>query len=127
MIQIGAYSEFWPEIHMTPEEGMRAHVDLSGGTPFGVMLPIHWGTFNLAPHPWEEPGRAHRRRRPRPPGVRVAVPPPGEPFEPFGELPADPWWRAVAAPAPHGSAPAVPAPGTDAGPESLQRPNGVTA
>ena len=27
MIQIGAYSEYWPDIHMTPEEGMRAHLD----------------------------------------------------------------------------------------------------
>ncbi|WP_229858049.1 MBL fold metallo-hydrolase, partial [Streptomyces anandii] len=24
MIQLGAYSEYWPDIHMTPEEGMRA-------------------------------------------------------------------------------------------------------
>ncbi|WP_442809824.1 hypothetical protein [Streptomyces sp. SR27] len=35
---------------------MRAHLDLQGGGPAGVMLPIHWGTFNLAPHPWAEPG-----------------------------------------------------------------------
>ena len=56
MIQIGAYSEFWPDIHMTPEEGLRAHLDLQGGQPHGVLLPIHWGTFNLAPHPWAEPG-----------------------------------------------------------------------
>ncbi len=56
MIQIGAYSEFWPDIHMTPEEGVRAHLDLQGGTAAGALLPIHWGTFNLAPHPWAEPG-----------------------------------------------------------------------
>lgn len=48
MVQIGAYSDFWPDIHMTPEEGMRAHLDLQGGEPRGVLLPIHWGTFNLA-------------------------------------------------------------------------------
>ena len=30
MIQIGAYSEFWPDIHMTPAEGLRAHVDPVG-------------------------------------------------------------------------------------------------
>ena len=41
---------------LTPEEGMRAHLDLQGGAAAGVMLPIHWGTFNLAPHPWAEPG-----------------------------------------------------------------------
>ncbi|MEU4209586.1 MBL fold metallo-hydrolase [Streptomyces sp. NPDC026206] len=97
MVQIGAYSEFWRDIHMTPEEGMRAHLDLQGGEPTaGVMLPIHWGTFNLAPHPWEEPaeGTVTAARRE---GARIAVPRPGQPFEPGAGLPCDPWWRAVAA------------------------------
>ncbi|MDC2953926.1 MBL fold metallo-hydrolase [Streptomyces gilvifuscus] len=96
MIQIGAYSDFWPDIHMTPEEGMRAHLDLQGGQPHGVMLPIHWATFNLAPHPWAEPGEgtieaAHAT------GSRIALPRPGEPFEPTAEtIPSAPWWREVA-------------------------------
>jgi len=96
MIQIGAYSEFWPDIHMTPEEGVRTHVDLqSGDGPAGIMLPIHWGTFNLAPHPWEAPaeGTVAAAREYR---VQAAVPRPGEPFEPAVGLPLDPWWRAVA-------------------------------
>jgi L-ascorbate metabolism protein UlaG (beta-lactamase superfamily) len=96
MIQIGAYSEFWPDIHMTPQEGMRAHLDLQGGdAAHGVMLPIHWGTFNLAPHPWEEPaeGTVAAARRA---GARVAVPRPGQPFQPVDGLPLQAWWRAVA-------------------------------
>ncbi len=99
MIQIGAYSEFWPDIHMTPEDGVRSHVDLSGGTPAGALLPIHWGTFNLAPHPWEEPAERTWAAA-RAAGARVAVPPPGKPFEPEGDLPDEPWWRAIAVPAP---------------------------
>ncbi|GGZ41294.1 MBL fold metallo-hydrolase [Streptomyces poonensis] len=98
MIQIGAYSEFWPDIHMTPEEGMRAHLDLQGGRPSGVMLPIHWATFNLAPHPWAEPGEGTLDAA-RAAGAAVALPRPGEPFEPTGEtVPAEPWWRGVARP-----------------------------
>ncbi|MEV6204639.1 MBL fold metallo-hydrolase [Streptomyces sp. NPDC051771] len=97
MIQIGAYSEFWPDIHMTPAEGVRAHLDLQGGTPGGVLLPIHWGTFNLAPHPWAEPGEWTRDAA-REAGQAVALPRPGEPFEPAGKVPADPWWRAVSQP-----------------------------
>ncbi len=97
MMQIGAYSDFWPDIHMTPEEGLRAHVDLSGGTPEGVLLPIHWGTFNLAPHPWSEPVErtvmAGRRA-----GAQIAAPPPGKPFEPAEPPVVDPWWRAIAVP-----------------------------
>ncbi|GGX86634.1 MBL fold metallo-hydrolase [Streptomyces minutiscleroticus] len=98
MIQIGAYSEYWPDIHMTPEEGMRAHVDLQGGDAVGAgpMLPIHWATFNLAPHAWAEPGEGTVAAA-RAAGARVALPRPGEPFEPAAEaVPAEPWWRGVA-------------------------------
>jgi L-ascorbate metabolism protein UlaG (beta-lactamase superfamily) len=95
MIQIGAYSEFWPDIHMTPAEGVRTHLDLSGGSAHGVMLPIHWATFNLAPHPWSDPGEgtldaAHRA------GVQAVTPLVGQPFEPADPPTAYPWWREVA-------------------------------
>ncbi|WP_328885817.1 MBL fold metallo-hydrolase [Streptomyces sp. NBC_00316] len=114
MIQIGAYSEYWPknhtdctplpggwpDIHMTPAQGIQAHLDLQGGKPHGVMMPIHWGTFTLSMHPWAEPGEwtkdaAEEAEQP------AAFPQPGEPFEPAGTLPLDPWWRAVAAPIAH--------------------------
>ncbi|MEU5052575.1 MBL fold metallo-hydrolase [Streptomyces sp. NPDC021096] len=117
MVQIGAYSEFWPDIHMTPEEGMRAHLDLQGGdAAAGVMLPIHWGTFNLAPHPWDEPaeGTVTAARRT---GARVVAPRPGQPFEPGVGLPLELWWRAVAA-RPAGREAAVPADGVVAGTEA---------
>ncbi|MER5886396.1 MBL fold metallo-hydrolase [Streptomyces sp. NPDC001941] len=111
MIQIGAYSEYWPDIHMTPAEGVRAHLDLQGGAPHGVMLPIHWGTFNLAPHPWAEPGEGTlaagaAERQP------LALPRPGEPFEPTGDaVPDAPWWRGFAtAPAGGWPEPAVSVP-----------------
>jgi L-ascorbate metabolism protein UlaG (beta-lactamase superfamily) len=97
MIQVGAYSEFWPDIHMTPEEGVRAHLDLQGGRPGGALLPIHWGTFNLAPHAWAEPGEWMKDAA-KEEGQAVAFPRPGEPFEPTGELPVEPWWRAVSGP-----------------------------
>ncbi|MER6049664.1 MBL fold metallo-hydrolase [Streptomyces sp. NPDC001793] len=97
MVQIGAYSDFWPDIHMTPEEGIRAHLDLQGGEPRGVLLPIHWGTFNLAPHPWAEPAERTVAAAWRA-GAEVAVPTPGRPFEPADEQVVEPWWRAVAVP-----------------------------
>ncbi|MFG2449722.1 MBL fold metallo-hydrolase [Streptomyces sp. NPDC048512] len=96
MIQIGAYSEYWPDIHMTPEEGMRSHVDLQGGQPSGVMMPIHWATFNLANHTWADPGEGTVAAA-RAVGATVALPRPGEPFEPAaGAVPSEPWWRGVA-------------------------------
>ncbi|MFE6407411.1 MBL fold metallo-hydrolase [Streptomyces sp. NPDC057837] len=96
MIQIGAYSDFWPDIHMTPQEGVRAHLDLQGGPEHGLMLPIHWATFNLATHPWAEPGEGTRSAAGAV-GARLALPRPGEPFEPTaGTVPSAPWWRGVA-------------------------------
>ncbi|MEV5987096.1 MBL fold metallo-hydrolase [Streptomyces sp. NPDC052051] len=97
MIQIGAYAEFWPDIHMTPEEGTTAHLDLQRGRPHGVLLPIHWGTFSLAPHPWAEPGEWTLAAA-EAVGQAVAFPVPGQPFEPAGELPTRPWWREVSLP-----------------------------
>ncbi|MET7733337.1 MBL fold metallo-hydrolase [Streptomyces sp. NPDC005402] len=96
MIQLGAYSEFWPDIHMTPEEAVQSHLDLQGGdAAHGMLLPIHWGTFNLATHPWVEPAEqtmllSHKA------GVAMATPRPGEPFEPGAMPVVDPWWRGVA-------------------------------
>ncbi|WP_191288302.1 MBL fold metallo-hydrolase [Kitasatospora herbaricolor] len=91
MMQVGAYSDFWPEVHMTPEEGVRAHLDLRGE----VMLPIHWCTFNLAPHPWEEPPERSVAAA-EALGATLAVPRPGKPFEPADPPPLKLWWRAVA-------------------------------
>lgn len=108
MIQLGAYSDFWPknhtdctplpgawpDIHMSPAQGVQAHLDLQGGSPGGVLLPIHWGTFNLAFHAWAEPGEWTKDAAEEV-GQAVAFPRPGEPFEPAGKLPFDPWWRGV--------------------------------
>lgn len=51
MLETGAYSSAWPDVHMTPEQTVQAHQDLGGG----VLMPIHNSTFKLAFHPWREP------------------------------------------------------------------------
>ncbi|MEU3250549.1 MBL fold metallo-hydrolase [Streptomyces sp. NPDC006997] len=109
MIQIGAYSDYWPrdraadegpepgswpDIHMNPAQGVQSHLDLQQGQPGGVLLPIHWGTFNLSLHPWAEPGEWTLAAA-EAVGQAVAVPVPGQPFEPGGDLPVRPWWRDV--------------------------------
>ncbi|MDI2129953.1 MBL fold metallo-hydrolase [Yinghuangia seranimata] len=114
MIQIGAYSEYWPDIHMTPDEGVRTHLDLQGGPDAGPLLPIHWATFNLALHPWAAPGEGTLAAA-RTAGARIALPRPGEPFEPGAEkLPEQPWWRVVTVDA-------------DTEPSPLDRAAGTTA
>ena len=63
-IAIGAYEppEIMKSVHVTPEEAVQAFVDLNAR----VLLGIHWGTFDLAEEPLDEPpGRmlAEVRRR----------------------------------------------------------------
>jgi L-ascorbate metabolism protein UlaG (beta-lactamase superfamily) len=53
IVKIGAYDENWLEIHMSPEQAVDAQLALGGGR----MLPVHWLTFDLAPHAWDEPIR----------------------------------------------------------------------
>jgi L-ascorbate metabolism protein UlaG (beta-lactamase superfamily) len=91
LIQIGAYSPYWPDIHMTPEEGVATHLAVRGG----LMIPVHWCTFILALHTWAEPvERLSSEAAAR--GVTVAVPRPGQIVDVDAVPAADPWWRAVA-------------------------------
>lgn len=53
IIKVGAYGpgQGWKDIHMPPEESIQTHKDVNGR----VMLPVHWGTFDLGNHEWDEP------------------------------------------------------------------------
>ncbi|MBL8000942.1 MAG: MBL fold metallo-hydrolase [Flavobacteriales bacterium] len=51
LLECGAYSEHWAQIHMFPEETAQAALDLKAR----VLMPIHWGKFALGLHPWKEP------------------------------------------------------------------------
>ena len=91
LLPIGAYHPAWPDIHMNPEEAVRAHLDVAEAD-HGLLVPIHWGTFRLAPHPWAEPVERLLRAA-DPVGVHVAVPKPGQRVDRDGVAPVDPWWR----------------------------------
>jgi L-ascorbate metabolism protein UlaG (beta-lactamase superfamily) len=91
LMQIGAYGEGWPDIHMTPEDAVRAHKALGGD----LLVPLHWCTFNLAFHDWAEPAdRIWREAKAT--DVRLAVPRPGEGVDVDDPPPVDAWWQAVA-------------------------------
>ncbi|GAB3467004.1 MBL fold metallo-hydrolase [Actinophytocola sediminis] len=88
-IQVGAYSPYWPDIHMTPEEGVATHRAVRGG----LLVPVHWGTFNLAMHSWSEPVE---RLLTAASGIQVAVPRPGELLTVAHAPDPDGWWRDIA-------------------------------
>ena len=90
VLPIGAYDVRWPDVHLDPAEAVRAHLDLGGG----VMLPIHWATFDLAFHTWAAPAdwaRAEAAAH----GVRLAQPRPGERCDVAGALPTEEWWSGL--------------------------------
>jgi L-ascorbate metabolism protein UlaG (beta-lactamase superfamily) len=88
LIKIGASDPTWVQIHMAPEDAVRAHGDVRGR----VLLPVHWGTFNLAYHDWNEPPeRALAAAKAS--GAVVVVPRPGEWIEPEALVDIQPWWR----------------------------------
>jgi L-ascorbate metabolism protein UlaG (beta-lactamase superfamily) len=88
MLEIGAYDAEWPDIHMGPIHAAEAHVDLRGK----LLLPIHWGLFNLAFHPWQEPierlmtAAAEKK-------ISLFLPSPGTPQDVTGENLQTFWWE----------------------------------
>lgn len=87
MVECGQYNELWKEIHMMPEETVQAHIDLKGN----VLIPIHWGAFNLAFHGWTESiERAKKAALEK--GVNLATPRIGESYVVQGEVPQTEWW-----------------------------------
>jgi L-ascorbate metabolism protein UlaG (beta-lactamase superfamily) len=88
MLEVGAWHPSWGDMHLGPENALEAHTLLGGG-PF---LPIHWGTFALAMHPWDQPAETLLRLGPAA-GAQLLMPRLGEPVEPSHGKDVEPWWR----------------------------------
>jgi L-ascorbate metabolism protein UlaG (beta-lactamase superfamily) len=91
MLEIGAWNKAWGDIHLGPENALRAFELLGKGT----LLPVHWGTFDLALHAWNEPAETLLTLA-EPAGARVLTPLLGRPFEPTLVAGPTPWWRELA-------------------------------
>lgn len=88
LLECGQYNTLWPNIHMMPEQVVQAAIDLNAR----VLMPVHWGKFTLALHPWKDPIQrvthaAHER------GVQVTTPKIGEPVVLRESLPNKKWWE----------------------------------
>ena len=92
MLEVGAYHPAWGDIHLGPENALSALAQLGGG----ALLPVHWGTFNLAIHAWDEPAETLVKLS-EPRGVHLVMPRLGEAVEPSLVERVDRWWRPIAA------------------------------
>jgi len=90
MLEIGAFHEMWSDIHMGPDGAAEAYEALGGPARAGLLMPIHWGLFNLALHAWRQPiERILQITAER--GWTLFSPPPGQPTE-VAEIQSD-WWK----------------------------------
>jgi L-ascorbate metabolism protein UlaG (beta-lactamase superfamily) len=90
MLEIGAFDVLWEGIHLGPDGAARAF-EAMGST--GLMMPIHWGLFDLALHAWRQPIErllelAGEKK------IRLWAPEPGRPTDVVAgvEVRSD-WWR----------------------------------
>ena len=91
--KIGAYgpTDHWHDIHMSPEEAVQAQHDLRASR----LFPVHWATFNLAFHDWDEPIRRTLTAAGGPDGMEVLTPRIGEIVDIAQTFRSTAWWEAV--------------------------------
>lgn len=88
MLEIGASNELWKDIHMGPDNATDAQLALNAT----LMMPIHWGTFNLAFHTWTDPVErviefAEQKH------IDLILPAPGETYVYNGKPYVNKWWE----------------------------------
>jgi L-ascorbate metabolism protein UlaG (beta-lactamase superfamily) len=92
MLEIGAFHPLWASIHLGPDNAARAY-EAMGSCPDpglgqrggfrrrgGLLMPIHWGLFNLALHGWKQPVERMVELAAQK-GLPLWLPQPGEPVE----------------------------------------------
>jgi L-ascorbate metabolism protein UlaG (beta-lactamase superfamily) len=87
MLEIGASDPEWADIHLGPDEALTAHQLLGGG----LLLPLHWGTFNLAFHAWRQP--VQRLIEAAAPDVKLLLPAPGQRVDVAAGPLNSQWWE----------------------------------
>lgn len=88
MMECGQYNDQWAQIHMNPEETIKASIDIQAE----LMMPIHWGSFKLALHSWDDPIiRATKKASEL--NVQISTPKLGEAIIlNGGGYPSEKWW-----------------------------------
>jgi len=87
MLEIGAFDPLWADIHMGPDGAIRSFRAMGGA---GLLMPIHWGLFDLALHAWRQPIQRMFAER----GLKLWTPEPGLPTEVVaGQEIRSEWWR----------------------------------
>ena len=87
MMECGQYNEQWSQIHMTPEETAQASIDVKSN----LTMPIHWGSFKLALHSWDDPIKRVIKKG-KELNVKITTPKVGESIILNNDFPTEKWW-----------------------------------
>lgn len=90
MMECGQYFRVWKNIHLMPEESVKAGKEVNAA----LLMPIHWGSFKLAPHHWKDPIERFKAEclRLNMPYVHPLI---GERFCLGRDYPQTEWWMGV--------------------------------
>jgi L-ascorbate metabolism protein UlaG (beta-lactamase superfamily) len=93
MLEIGAYDPLWSDIHMGPDGAAQTFAAMNGAAALdsqSLLMPIHWGLFDLALHAWRQP----IERLMAIDGIKLWTPTPGQPTEVVKGIELrSTWWR----------------------------------
>jgi L-ascorbate metabolism protein UlaG (beta-lactamase superfamily) len=86
-MEIDGWNSGWPNTHLFPAEVIRAYHDVRAK----ALVPVHWGVFDLALHPWDESIRALCPLADEDGVVTLLTPLMGQKLIP-GVTPVSRWW-----------------------------------
>lgn len=87
LLECGQYGKYWPQIHMFPEQTVKAGQDLQAKK----VVPVHWGKFVLSHHPWNEPIQRFTAAAEES-GLNYYAPKIGEAVNITNQNIQEPWW-----------------------------------
>ncbi|MCU0701986.1 MAG: MBL fold metallo-hydrolase [Myxococcaceae bacterium] len=90
LLEIGQWHPAWGAIHLGPQGALEAHAMLSAKH----LIPIHWATFELGLHAWNEPPETLVTQAEKT-NTSVVTPRLGQPIEPLAGEVGSRWWRAL--------------------------------
>ena len=87
LLDSGQYDFRWKSTHMNPEEAVQAGKDLKSK----VIMPIHWGAFKLANHPWDDPVERFSKESEKQ-NIKYITPRIGQTINYVSNMDTDKWW-----------------------------------
>ncbi|MEM7082954.1 MAG: MBL fold metallo-hydrolase [Pseudomonadota bacterium] len=88
MVECGQYDRDWADVHMFPEQTVQVNQELNSK----LLLPIHWGSFSIAAHTWDDPIKRATSAAAKN-DVAIATPVIGQTLTLGEHVVNQPWWK----------------------------------